>query len=622
MSLDDDAVDRLVSESHTDRRGVAEQLSTTVRDEPQALRESVEDIMGVLIGHPETGPDRAWSAIHTLIRADRQATQEVVTACANALSIPALDEAARSRILDTLAHVAEHHPTCLCDLVPSLVRLLSDDAVNNQVEDLLTACGLSGPTGAEEVLSAIETEIELREKTDDGLLERVLGVFMQVSSASLPDGPAEVPRFLVYGVAVENERAQAARRLEIELGGDEQRDESILKTLVEIAGQNRITRSMAARRAVATSLAQGIQERPRTADRHGAWESLFSLAAHGLPEELADEFALAVERSVTSTLTRTGRYDLQPGEAEFRAARVKTAAMTKLVVEHESDFARTVVEQLLDVLRLPAVCGVADICATIASSPADTLVASDLDDVSTHLYAGVRDDRLTTVASQALRQLLNTPYATPVAQLSAILIESALTEESADQYEELARAAAARAPEDMDLRAKLQPVVESYASATAMTAEYLLQDVIPSQYMTNDSVTTTETHTRSKHDGPDAFLRVDDLESDRRLDAPIALEVVQKMDDPGTKQSVRLKLRDTDESTTWLTVWETHNTDFDWIVDGWYVFTQLRAKVWEFSDGSTSANLNTTNDTKIEFVGDMPPAGLHEVNLDTTPEQR
>jgi hypothetical protein len=108
-------------------------------------------------------------------------------------------------------------------------------------------------------------------------------------------------------------------------------------------------------------------------------------------------------------------------------------------------------------------------------------------------------------------------------------------------------------------------------------------------------------------DGEQRFVRITDIESNGRLEAPIVVKVTT-VNHPGIKRSAELRVVDTDDNTCWLNVWEANDIDYDWTIDNWYVLDDIRGKVWEDSNGVLQRQLSSTSDMSITDVGKQRPS--------------
>jgi hypothetical protein len=111
----------------------------------------------------------------------------------------------------------------------------------------------------------------------------------------------------------------------------------------------------------------------------------------------------------------------------------------------------------------------------------------------------------------------------------------------------------------------------------------------------------------TQNPSPDYEL-IEDINQEARLDDKIAVKICEKADKPGDKKDARLRVKDIEGTSTWLSIWSKHNIDVSWNQDDWYVVTEVRGKYWE-NNFSETRELSSTKDLQVVRVGTEPPTG-------------
>jgi hypothetical protein len=102
------------------------------------------------------------------------------------------------------------------------------------------------------------------------------------------------------------------------------------------------------------------------------------------------------------------------------------------------------------------------------------------------------------------------------------------------------------------------------------------------------------------------YSRIGTIESNSRLDAPIAVRLDSPIPRSGDRKDAAFRVTDLDGDSCPFNIWSTHEIRADWSVGHWYILAQARGKVWD-SDDSTQRFLSSTTDMDVTHVGANPP---------------
>jgi hypothetical protein len=104
----------------------------------------------------------------------------------------------------------------------------------------------------------------------------------------------------------------------------------------------------------------------------------------------------------------------------------------------------------------------------------------------------------------------------------------------------------------------------------------------------------------------DEFGTVSSIEGGRRLEEPVAIEVLDVDDGVGSKRDQTVVFEDSEGKRAELTVWEEHEVDVDWTVGEWYLLEESLGKSYEDDEGETIRNLSSSSDFTVEHTESRP----------------
>jgi hypothetical protein len=131
--------------------------------------------------------------------------------------------------------------------------------------------------------------------------------------------------------------------------------------------------------------------------------------------------------------------------------------------------------------------------------------------------------------------------------------------------------------------------------------------------------TRNSTSSDTQNSSPEYEL-IQDINEDARLDDKIAVKVCEKVDKLGDKKDARLRVKDIDGTSTWLSIWSKHNIDVSWNQGCWYVLTAVRGKYWK-NNFSDTKELSSTKDLQVVEVGTEPPTARSGEGAEPTSAQ-
>jgi hypothetical protein len=103
----------------------------------------------------------------------------------------------------------------------------------------------------------------------------------------------------------------------------------------------------------------------------------------------------------------------------------------------------------------------------------------------------------------------------------------------------------------------------------------------------------------------DSLIVWEEIPGNTRLPGAYLGRVSQQAADPGSRKDAEVQVADIYGEESWLDIWEKHDVTARFEKHHWYLFTELRGKVWD-TDGTTTKRLSSTKDLSVTDLGPTP----------------